>query len=191
VFLFNFMVLFFSLLGMSSIGVLVQERHIFARERANGFYGTAVYATAKVTVIACTVVVRYTTHSHSHVQVLVCDVIPLRVMPPLFFGAVVYDLIGLSDETGAMWIFLLVLVLANVAASSFCMLLSASCDDVSSANLIAAAFFLYSYMFSGLFMAGSHGSFVYIRYTSIFFYAWVGAHQYTNRSRPVCFKFKC
>jgi hypothetical protein len=44
------MVLFFSLLGMSSIGVLVQERHIFARERANGFYGTAVYATAKVSI---------------------------------------------------------------------------------------------------------------------------------------------
>jgi ABC-type multidrug transport system permease subunit len=155
---------------MSSIGVLVQERHVFARERANGFYGTAVYATAKVIFIACTAAARYTTHFH--VQVLVCDVLPLRVLPPLFFGAVVYNLIGLNEAKGAMWLFLFVLVLINVAASSFCMLLSAACDDVSSANLIAAAFFLYSYMFSGLFMAGSHGSFIDIRYTSVFFYAW-------------------
>ena len=105
-------------------------------------------------------------------KVIVCDILPLRVLPPLFFGAVVYNPLRLSEEKGAMWVFLLVLVLINVAASSFCMLLSAACNDVSRANLIAAAFFLYSYMFSGLFMAGSHGGFVDIRYTSIFFYAW-------------------
>ena len=118
-----------------------------------------------------------------------CDVIPLRVMPPLFFGAVVYDLIGLSGEKGAMWLFLLVLVLINVAASSFCMLLSASCDDVSSANLIAAAFFLYSYMFSGLFMAGSKAGFVNIRYTSIFFYAWEAL--VANEFRPGAVTGRC
>ena len=74
-FLFNFIVLFFSLLGMSSIGVLVQERQVFARERANGFYDTFVYALAKV---------------------IVCDVLPMRVLPPLFFGSIMYAQVGLN-----------------------------------------------------------------------------------------------
>merc|ERR1712072_31143 len=59
VFLFNFMVLFFSLLGMSSIGTLVQERHVFARERASGFYSTGL----------------------SYFNTLVCDMLLLRVLP--------------------------------------------------------------------------------------------------------------
>jgi len=151
VFLFNFMVLLFSLLGMSSIGTLVQERHVFARERASGFYSTGTYAVAKI---------------------LVCDLLPLRVLPPLVFGSLVYNLINLSDEAGALANFLLVLVLVNVAASAICMLLSAVCRDVSTANLFAAAFFLYSYMFSGLFMAGSTGHSANVKYTSILFYAW-------------------
>jgi hypothetical protein len=151
VFLFNFMVLLFSLLGMSSIGTLVQERHVFARERASGFYGTATYAVAKI---------------------LVCDLLPLRVLPPLVFGALVHGLIGLSEEPGALANFLVLLVLVNVAASALCMLLSAACRDVSTANLFAAAFFLYSYMFSGLFMAGATGAAANVKYTSVLFYAW-------------------
>jgi hypothetical protein len=151
VFLFNFMVLFFSLLGMSSIGTLVQERHVFARERASGFYSTATYAVAKA---------------------LVCDLLPLRVLPPLLFGALIYGLVGLNTAPGALAAFLLVLVLVNVAASAFCMLLSAACRDVSTANLLAAAFFLYSYMFSGLFITGGEGAAGSIKYTSIFYYAW-------------------
>jgi len=152
VFLFNFMVLFFSLLGMSSIGTLVQERHVFARERASGFYSTATYAVAKA---------------------LVCDLLPLRVLPPLLFGAIVYGMIGFNTHaSGAFGNFLVVLVLVNTSASAFCMLLSAACRDVSTANLLAAAFFLYSYMFSGLFMAGISGVAASIKYTSIFFYAW-------------------
>jgi hypothetical protein len=151
VFLFNFMVLLFSLLGMSSIGTLVQERHVFARERASGFYGTATYAVAKI---------------------LVCDLLPLRVLPPLVFGALVHGLIGLAEEPGALANFLVLLVLVNVAASALCMLLSAACRDVSTANLFAAAFFLYSYMFSGLFMAGATGAAANVKYTSVLFYAW-------------------
>jgi len=151
VFLFNFMVLLFSLLGMSSIGTLVQERHVFARERASGFYDTGTYVVAKI---------------------LVCDLLPLRVLPPLVFGSLVYGLIGLSEVPGALANFLIVLVVVNVSAASLCMLLSAACRDVSTANLFAAAFFLYSYMFSGLFMAGSTGPTANIKYTSILFYAW-------------------
>jgi hypothetical protein len=151
VFLFNFMVLFFALLGMSSIGALVQERHVFARERANRFYGTMIYAVAKA---------------------LVCDVLPLRVIPPIIFGTVVYDMIGLSQHTNAFENFIMLLVLVNVASSAFCMLLSAACAGVSGANFNAAAFFLYAYMFSGLFMAGTHGAIANIKYTSIFFFAW-------------------
>jgi hypothetical protein len=50
--------------------------------------------------------------------------------------------------------------------------LSKACENVSTANFAAAAFFLYSYMFSGLFMAGAVGEFALIRFTSIFFYGW-------------------
>ena len=148
VFLFNFMVLFFALLGMSSIGSLVSERHTFARERANGFYSTPVYAVAKS---------------------LVCDILPLRVVPPLIFGTITYNCIGLN---GRLDVFLTVLVLVNVAASVFCMLVSAVCHGVSAANLLAAAFFLYSYMFSGLFMVGNKSMISNVKYSSVLFYAW-------------------
>lgn len=105
-------------------------------------------------------------------KVLVCDVLPLRVIPPIIFGSVVYDMIGLSPHANAFENFIMLLVLVNVASSAFCMLLSAACEGVSGANFYAAAFFLYAYMFSGLFMAGIHGVIVNIKYTSIFFYAW-------------------
>merc|ERR1712072_1211034 len=39
-------------------------------------------------------------------------------------------------------------------------------------GLFAAAFFLYAYMFSGLFMAGATGAAADVKYTSILFYAW-------------------
>jgi hypothetical protein len=48
---------------------------VFARERANGFYGTFTYALAKV---------------------VVCDVLPMRVLPPLFFGSIMYAQVGLN-----------------------------------------------------------------------------------------------
>ena len=43
---------------------------------------------------------------------------------------------------------------------------------MSGANFASAAFFLYSYMFSGLFMTGTQGKLALIRFTSIFYYGW-------------------
>ena len=95
---------------------------------------------------------------YSLAKALVCDVLPLRVLPPIIFGTVVYDMVGFSQHTNAFENFIMILVLVNVASSSFCMLLSAACEGVSGANFFAAAFFLYAYMFRGLFMAGARGA---------------------------------
>jgi hypothetical protein len=68
-----FQLLYLALMGLSSLPIWADDRLLFYRERTAGAYGTAAYFTA----------------------VVIGDVLPMRVLPPCFFVAISYWMIGL------------------------------------------------------------------------------------------------
>jgi ABC-type multidrug transport system ATPase subunit/ABC-type multidrug transport system permease subunit len=68
-----FVVLYFSIISMSSIGTIVSDKEIFLRDRAAGLYTVEPYFASKV----------------------ICDLLPLRLLPPMLFSLIVYPLCSL------------------------------------------------------------------------------------------------
>ncbi|SCV74104.1 BQ2448_6536 [Microbotryum intermedium] len=120
-----------SLFGFSCLTTLdafAAERLLFTRERANGYYTPAAYFTAKV----------------------LFDIVPLRVIPPFVFAAIIYSPVGLVPTVGSFWRFVMVLVAFNLSASSVVLFLSVIIKDGGVASLIGSLIMLFNLLFAGL-----------------------------------------
>jgi len=78
------------------------------------------------------------------------DILPLRVVPPLLFGGIVYGLVGFVPTVPAFWKFILTLVLFNLTTASVILLISIACADTSVASLIGTMVMLFNLLFTGL-----------------------------------------
>lgn len=67
---------------LTSLGIFANERQLFVRERANGYYSPVTYFAAK----------------------LLFDNLPLRVVPPLLFGPTIYFTVGLVPQVANFWV---------------------------------------------------------------------------------------
>lgn len=76
------------------------------------------------------------------IQVLF-DILPLRLVPPLLFGGIVYGLVGLVPTVPAFWKFMLTLVLFNLTTASVILLLSIAFESTSLASLIGTLVMLF------------------------------------------------
>ncbi|SCZ99125.1 BZ3500_MvSof-1268-A1-R1_Chr3-1g05826 [Microbotryum saponariae] len=120
-----------SLFGFSCLTTLdafAAERLLFTRERANGYYTPAAYFTAK----------------------LLFDIVPLRVIPPFVFAAIIYSPVGLVPTVDSFWRFVMVLVAFNLSASSVVLFLSVIIKDAGVASLIGSLIMLFNLLFAGL-----------------------------------------
>ncbi|KAI8053515.1 hypothetical protein BDF22DRAFT_685095 [Syncephalis plumigaleata] len=126
--LFFFVCALFGFSCLTSLQVFSAERILFVRERANGYYSPITYFVAKV----------------------LFDIIPLRVVPPILLGLVVYHMVGLVPGISHFAKFLLVLVIFNLTAASICLLLGVLFKDISIANLLSSLMMLFSMLFGGL-----------------------------------------
>lgn len=150
--LFFFLLALFGFSTLTTLSLFADERIIFVRERANGYYSPIAYYCAKV----------------------MFDIIPLRVFPPIVLGLIIYPLVGLTFENGAFWKFMIILVLFNLTAAAVCLLIGIMIKNPGVANLVGSLFMLFSLLFAGLFL--NHDSMpagtVYFQYLSIFHYAY-------------------
>ncbi|ODO01783.1 hypothetical protein I350_06612 [Cryptococcus amylolentus CBS 6273] len=128
--LFLFILSLFGFSCLSSLGIFANERLLFMRERANGYYAPITYFLSKI----------------------LFDIIPLRVIPPFVLGSIVYGLAGLNPEVSAFWKFIMILVLFNLSASSIVLFLSVAVADLGVANLLGSLVMLYNLLFAGLLM---------------------------------------
>ncbi|ANB13836.1 putative ATP-dependent permease ADP1 [Sugiyamaella lignohabitans] len=150
--LFFFLLALFGFSTLTTLQLFAEERIIFIRERANGYYHPIAYYLAKV----------------------MFDIIPLRVFPPILLGLIVYPLVGLSTDGYAFLRFLLILVLFNLTAASTCLLIGIMIQNTGVASLVGCLVMLFSLLFAGLFLnqdsmpAGA----VWFKYISIFHYAY-------------------
>jgi len=113
---------------LSSLGLFANERLLYIRERSNGYYSSFTYFSSKV----------------------LFDILPLRVVPPLVFGGIVYGLIGLVPRVAQFWKFMLTLVLFNLTTASVVLLLSIAIASTSVASLVGTLIMLFNLMFTGL-----------------------------------------
>ncbi|KAL1889293.1 FAD-dependent urate hydroxylase, partial [Ceratocystis pirilliformis] len=126
--LFFFLLALFGFSTLTSLNVFAQERLLFVRERANGYYAPITYFAAKV----------------------IFDIVPLRIIPPVMMGSIVYPMTGLIPDLSHFAKFLLILVLFNLAAASICLFIGIICKDHGVANLIGSLVMLFSLLFAGL-----------------------------------------
>lgn len=125
--LFIFLLTLFGFSTLTSLNVFATERMLFVRERANGYYSPATYFAAKI----------------------LFDIIPLRVIPPILMGSIVYPMTGLVADSEHFFTFMLVIVLFNMAAAAICLFIGIVCKDGSVANLIGSLVMLFSLLFAG------------------------------------------
>ncbi|KAA1476213.1 hypothetical protein DENSPDRAFT_843114 [Dentipellis sp. KUC8613] len=125
---FFFMLALFGFSCLSSLGLFANERILFMRERANGYYSSFTYFASKV----------------------LFDILPLRVVPPLLFGGIVYSIVGFVPTVAAFWKFLLTLVLFNLTTASVVLLISIAVESTSVASLIGTMVMLFNLLFTGL-----------------------------------------
>ncbi|KAL1737933.1 ABC-2 type transporter, partial [Schizophyllum fasciatum] len=126
--IFFFTLALFGFSCLSSLGLFANERILFMRERANGYYSSFTYFASKV----------------------LFDILPLRLVPPLLFGGIVYSLVGLVPSVAAFWKFMLVLVLFNLTTASLVLWLSVAFETVGLASLVGTLVMLFNLLFTGL-----------------------------------------
>ena len=126
--LFFFILALFGFSTLTSLTVFTSERLLFVRERANGYYSPVTYFAAK----------------------LAFDIIPLRLIPPIIFGVIVYPMTGLVPAWPEFSRFILIIVLFNLAAAAICLFIGIVFKDGGVANLIGSLVMLFSLLFAGL-----------------------------------------
>ncbi|POM76313.1 ABC Superfamily [Phytophthora palmivora] len=148
---FYFILTFFGFASMSSMDLFIGERPIFLRETGAMYYGTFSYFLAKTTL----------------------DSLLLRVLPASLFACIFYWIMGLQATADRFLLFLLTLVLFNVAAGSICLLVGVLSKRVGSANLAATSVLLIMLLFGGFLLNSETmpGSVSWLKHLSIFGYA--------------------
>ncbi|GFR46199.1 hypothetical protein Agub_g7730, partial [Astrephomene gubernaculifera] len=123
-----FMLLYLSLMALSSLPIWRDEKLLFMRERASGVYGTPAYYAA----------------------VVLFDLLPLRVLPPTFFALLSYWMVGLHPAcaTCILW-FIGILVSANISAATLCQAIGAAAPSNAVANLVGSLALMLLLLFGG------------------------------------------
>jgi len=114
--------------NLSAIEIFLKERVIFIHEKASGYYYTSAYFASK----------------------LLCDMIPVRVIPTIIFATVVYFMVGFQRQADKYFWFVFVCVLQSVVAASVCFCFSAKFSILAIANLCTTMWYVFMMIFSGL-----------------------------------------
>lgn len=152
---FFFTLALFGFSCLSSISLFANERILFMRERSVR-YSQQIPNTEHLTEPMVTIPLSHISlprYLHSCLiqafltqfplnQVLF-DIVPLRVVPPLVYGSIVYGLVGLVPSVVGFWKFLLTLVLFNLTTASVVLFISIAIANVAVASLVGTLIMLY------------------------------------------------
>ena len=126
-----FILLFLAFMSLSSLPIWREQWCLYRAERASGLYSTTAY----------------------FFSTLFFDFVPLRIMPAFFFGLVAYPMIGLHDRCdNCITVFVGVLVLSNIAATSTSMLIGLMSPNNSAANAVGTLVIMLFAVFGGVYL---------------------------------------
>jgi len=127
--LFFFLLAFYGISSLSSLETFNAERNLLVRERSNGFYKASAYYVSK----------------------LLFDLIPLRFLPPVLCGSILYYMVGLNLRNGAFGNFLLILIGFNMMSAQLWLLVGVVYGARRSlASLSGTLLLMYSMVFCGV-----------------------------------------
>lgn len=137
--------------NLSAVELFIKERAIFMHENVSGFYRVSAFFVAKI----------------------LCDVIPMRLLPVFIFSSIAYFMIGLRPGADHFFFFVLAMFLVSMSASAIGFTISASVRIFAVANLLIALSFVFMMLFSGLLVNLKDLAewLQWIRYLSIFRYS--------------------
>lgn len=128
--LFFFLLTLFGFSTLTGLDSFSKERSVFIRERSNNYYNPLSYYFSKI----------------------LCDVLPLRILPPIILLAIIYPLVGLNMNGYKFWISIGILVLFNLATSLEILVVGILIKDSGSATMLSVLILLFSLLFAGLFI---------------------------------------
>jgi len=127
--LFSLMLYFFAFAGLSMLSAVAEDWRLFWREYHAGLYRAEVHVAVK----------------------LALDLLLVRVLPALVFGAVVYLMAGLRREAPAFLLFELTVALANLNAGLLCSAIGLALHrSPGAATLLAAVLMLLTVVWGSL-----------------------------------------
>lgn len=148
--LFFFFLSFFGFSTLTGLHSFSIERIIFLKERSNNYYHPLSYYISKI----------------------ICDVLPLRIFPPIILTSIAYPLIGLNLDNNGFLKCLAILVLFNLTVSIEILIIGILIKDSSNATMIGVLTLLFSLLFSGLFINKESLKFEFLQYLSMFHYGY-------------------
>lgn len=152
--LFIFVLALFGFSALTILTVFAPERLLFTRERAKGYYSPISYFAAKI----------------------IFDIVPLRLIPPIILGVIVYPMTGLVAAWPQFLKFILFLVLFNLAAAAIFLFIGIVFRNGGVANLFGVLVMLFSLLFSGFLLNKDSipAAAKWLQSLSIFHYAFEG-----------------
>lgn len=149
---FFFLLAFFGFSALTGLHSFSTERIIFVRERANNYYNPLSYYISKI----------------------FCDIIPLRVLPPILLISIAYPLVGLTMEHNAFLKSILVLVLFNVVVAVEMLIVGILVKEPGTSTMVGVLLLLLSLLFAGLFINSEdlNVQIKWLEWISVFHYAY-------------------
>ncbi|VDO03344.1 unnamed protein product [Rodentolepis nana] len=149
--LFFFLCLELAYFNGNAVDIFIRDRSQFRHERACGFYRTSVYFLAK----------------------LLCEVIPIKLGPILFFFPILYAMTGLRRSFAAMFFFEITCLCMGTAAAGITMFSIILVDHVSLGYAIAGIILSFMMSFGGFLLNVVSAWWLgWCRYLSIFWYTY-------------------
>ncbi|CAF1991638.1 unnamed protein product [Rotaria magnacalcarata] len=113
--------------NLTAIEPLIGESALFIHERASGYYRIFTFFIAK----------------------LVCDLLPMRVLPAVLFSVISYFMIGLTRTGGQFFIYLLTVFMTSLFGSALCFFIAATIPVFAVALITVILIFVIMMMFTG------------------------------------------
>lgn len=150
--LFFFVLALFGFSALTELHSFSSERIIFIRERANNYYHPFSYYLSKI----------------------LCDIIPLRVLPPIILISILYPLVGLTMENNGFLKTILVLVLFNISIAAEVLIVGILLKEPGTSTMVGVLVLLFSLLFAGLFINSEDVAvqIKWLEWISIFHYAY-------------------
>jgi len=123
-----FMIMSMIFANLSALEILINERALFLHQKAAGYFHTAPYFMATI----------------------LCDLIPMRIIPMSIFGALAYPALGFQAEWGHFFWFELVLMTTAIASGALCYFVSSVVGIFAIANLVVSVCYVVMMLFGGL-----------------------------------------
>ncbi|CAF3699138.1 unnamed protein product [Adineta steineri] len=136
---------------ITALEPLLKERALFIHENVSGYYRISTFFIAK----------------------LICDVLPMRVLPSIIFSLIAYFLTGLQRSVGQFFVFLLTIFMSSVFGSAICFFISALIPVFAVAFIVVVLILVIMLVFSGFLveLASIFNWLSWIQWISAFRYA--------------------